>query len=1556
MYNVPIALELRGPLDTTVLSKAFEAIIERHEPLRTIFRLEDGELVQIVAEDVHPESQMEIVDLKDFSFDEADRRARDSIAKEVARPFNLSHGPVVRGRLMRLTSSRHYLLIMMHHIVADVQSCGVLLRELSAICQALHEGREFGLAPLELQYGDYAVWQRDTVNSERFEKCLAYWRNQLRPPIPILSLPYDRPRPSVQSFNGASLTLMVPDAVSAALIELCRRRRVTLFAAALAAYTVLLHRQTGQIDLLIGTPIANRSLHQLEPLIGLFLNTVVLRTKLDPEQPFAALLASCQQTMLDAINQEIPFERLVEELKPERNPSRSPLFQTMLTVQHGTAQPPLIPGIEVKQLADVTWSTAKFDLTVLLNETNGRITIGAEYNTDLFETGTVESLLNQLNILLQAVVANPDQRISALVPSAANSVATDGEELVEQFIQRLRAVGLRLSVEAGRLKVNAPKGVMDEAVKATIANRRAEIIATLSREGSKNTNNTLLSLKRIARTAPLPLSAIQRRFWFVDRFEEGRGGHNVAIVLRLEGVADFQALIGALEYVVMRHESLRIRIGERNDEPYPEIFATPLSLVKVADLADRPENESDSEAFELAREGARFDLTQGPVAQFLLIRISPDCHLVVFNMHHIVADGWSLSIAVSEFAACYSALTSGTELNTTDLPIQYVDYAAWEGEQVRGGLFDRQLAYWQAKLTGAPTLLELPTDRVRPAVQSFEGSCVDRVVDSDLADEIARYSRQRDVTPFMAILAALQVLLHRMSGQDDIVIGTPVANRGAPELENVIGPFVNSLALRVNLAENPTFNEFLSQVRQVTIDAIDNREIPFDLVVEAVNPLRTLGHAPIFQVMLALHNFPIQEPRVGELNCTIVKMETRTARFDLTVDMVVFQNKFVATYEYATDLFDRATIERLHDNLMQLLREVVKDDSRRLQELPLLNPNDERILLGDWNNTDVTHDRNRCVHGLFESTVHRTPDGRAVIVGDESFSYRHIDERANRLAHLLLQRKVVVGDRVAICLDRCVDMPVAMAAVLKAGAAYVPLDPTHPSERLRYTLDDAKTACVITHRRFATLFAETETLVLLDEVDLDEFAAASPDISVRPEDLAYIIYTSGSTGRPKGVQVEHHNLVSFLEAMRREPGLVATDVLLAVTTLAFDIAGLEIWLPFSVGASVVIASREDALIGERLVALLDRHQVTVMQATPSTWRLMVGSGWSGKADLKALCGGEALPRDLATKLAGRVYQLWNMYGPTETTIWSTISLVTNPGAIIPIGRPIANTRVYVLERPGLLAPIGAFGELAIAGEGVARGYWNRPELTAEKFQTLTLPDGRAERVYRTGDVVRLRNDGQLEFSGRRDNQVKLRGFRIELGEIEQVLSSHPGVEQCVVAIREDESDPQLVGYVVQSVGTAFDPDAARSRLRGQLPSYMVPTQFAVLPAFPLTPNGKIDRKALRAPERTIEPIANTAAEALMNPVQRRVADIWRKISRVNRVSLHDNFFDIGGHSMLIVKLHGELKREFDSDLALIELFQQTTVALQAERVSSAVVSEAALHRAQARAKKRLHVQ
>ena len=570
--------------------------------------------------------------------------------------------------------------------------------------------------------------------------------------------------------------------------------------------------------------------------------------------------------------------------------------------------------------------------------------------------------------------------------------------------------------------------------------------------------------------------------------------------------------------------------------------------------------------------------------------------------------------------------------------------------------------------------------------------------------------------------------------------------------------------------------------------------------------------------------------------------------------MGVHEGRLFGAYEYASDLFDHATIERLHSQLVEVLNGVLVDEGTSVRDLPMRSAAQDRLLLDVWNNTRREHDRDACVHQLFERAAARTPDAAAFIIGGETFCYRDVDRRANQLARLLTLRGVRRGDRVGICLDRTVEMPVAMAAALKAGAAYVPLDPAYPPDRLRYIVEDARLACLVTLSWLAEPFETADvSRVLLDAAapELNGLETLKPEVAVAPDDVAYVIYTSGSTGRPKGVQVEHRNVVSFLDAMRREPGLNESDVLLAVTTLSFDIAGLEIWLPLSVGAKVVLASKGDVVVGDRLVDLIDRHQVTAMQATPSTWRLLLEAGWGGKSDMKALCGGEAMPIGLASALLGRVGQLWNMYGPTETTIWSTTNWIADPTGVAPIGRPIANTRAYALELTGALAALGGFGELAIGGEGVARGYWNRPELTAEKFVTISLPDGRTERVFRTGDIVRFRNDGQLEFHGRRDGQIKLRGYRIELGEIEAILAGCEAVKDAAVVAREDEpGDHRLVAYVVARVGETFDPEVARTVLKAALPGYMIPAEFVVLAAMPLTPNGKLDRAGFPAADQT----------------------------------------------------------------------------------------------------------
>jgi amino acid adenylation domain-containing protein len=765
------------------------------------------------------------------------------------------------------------------------------------------------------------------------------------------------------------------------------------------------------------------------------------------------------------------------------------------------------------------------------------------------------------------------------------------------------------------------------------------------------------------------------------------------------------------------------------------------------------------------------------------------------------------------------------------------------------------------------------------------------------------------------------------------------------------------------LSGNPTVHELLQRVREVAHKAYAHQDMPFDLLVDALAPRRDLDHSPLFQVLFVLHNLMVDKAELGDVACTAVDLPHRTSRFDLAVDVFDRPEGLRACFEYSTDLFDEATVVRMMAHYRRILQGMLANPGQRVGELPLADDAETAALLAQCLGPALPPPAPpaHTVHGLFEAQARRTPLAEALHFAGRSITYAELDARAARLALYLRSLGVPPRSLVGVWLERSLDMVVALLAVLKAGAAYVPLDPAFPRDRIDFMMSDASLAAVLTTGALAdTLAARAPVAVALDR-DAARIDAQPADRLEAPPDgamdrtLAYVIYTSGSTGRPKGVMIEHAAVVNFLRSMHAEPGIAAFDRWVSVTTLSFDICGLELWGPLTAGATVVLASRTTTLDGQALAELLETQRATILQATPATWRLLLESGWTGRAGLKMLCGGEALPRDLAERLLANGEELWNMYGPTETTIWSTLARVTDARQPISIGRPIAGTAIAVLEPSGRPAPPGVPGELCIGGAGVARGYHNRPELTADKFVVLALGGNAPERYYRTGDLARMRVDGQLEFIGRRDQQVKVRGFRIELEEIETVLATHPGVRQNAVAVREDRpGDQRLVAYVVMTPGAALDADAARATLRARLPEYMVPNLFVALDALPLTPNAKVDRRALPAPA----PVAGTSATAeadaaVMTAAEKRVAAAWTDLLCVARVDLHDNFFDLGGHSLLLVKLQVRLQRDFASDLALVELFQYTTVQSQAERLQRAtrLVDDAALRRARARADK-----
>jgi amino acid adenylation domain-containing protein len=1133
-----------------------------------------------------------------------------------------------------------------------------------------------------------------------------------------------------------------------------------------------------------------------------------------------------------------------------------------------------------------------------------------------------------------------------------------------ELIKRLHGLDIHLKLEGDRLGVNAPKGAVTPELREELGRRKDEIKAYLKEQGATVSDSILSrparppALERVIRGADMPVSHTQQRLWFIKRMDPSSYVYNVATVMSFTGPLDDAVLERSLADLVARHESLRTRFIEVDGVPRCVIEPHVSTRLERIDVTHTPEARRDAAGREAAQAFAQrpFDLSRAPLLHVALVRTAADVNLFVFVLDHIVSDGISVGIFMHELQALYNRHAAGTDDLLPPLPIQYIDYVEWERRCFEQGTIDRHVSFWKQQLAGLPSMLQLPTDRPRPPVQTTRGTRRAVQFTPALSDRIKAFGRAEGSTLFMVLMSAFQVLLHRYSGETDIAIGSAIANRNRSEIERVIGFFANNIVLRADLTGNPTVRELMTRVREMALKSYAHQEMPFDMLVDVIGARRELDHTPLFQVMFVLQNLSLTGLDLPNVECGVMELPLTTARFDIAVDVFDLASGLRIYFEYNTDLFDDSTIERMQGHYERLLEGFIANPGARIIDLPLLSPHEQQQLLLDWNATTLPYPSEQTVHGLFEAQAARTPDAVAVRFEDLSLSYSELNARANRLAHHLRSLGAGRGSLVGIWMERSADMVVAVLGVLKAGAAYVPLDPAFPKDRIDYMMEDAELRIVVTQSGLAAGLPAGVHGVSMD-AEANALSALPPDNAVPVAgsgDLAYVIYTSGSTGRPKGVMLEHRAVVNFLLSMHREPGITAADRFVAVTTLSFDIAGLEIHGPLTVGGTVVLASRATALDGLRLAELLDSSEATLLQATPATWRLLLESGWHGRPGLKMLCGGEGLPRDLAEKLLATGGELWNMYGPTETTIWSTISRVTDTTRAIAIGRPIANTQVYVLEPSGLPAPVGVGGELCIGGDGLARGYRNRDDLTAEKFVTLDLPGVGPRRVYRTGDVVRFLADGRLEFVGRRDHQVKVRGFRIELGEIETVLARHEGVKDNVVHVREDKpGDQRLVAYVVPQPGSTVGTEGMRASLRVQLPDYMIPNLFVVLEALPLTPNGKVDRKALPVPAAAVADAVDAASDAVMTPVQRQVAALWRGVLNVERVGLHANFFDLGGHSLLLVRLQAAMQREFGQEFPLVELFQRTTVAAQAERMSTPVGASGALERARARAARQI---
>ena len=1035
-----------------------------------------------------------------------------------------------------------------------------------------------------------------------------------------------------------------------------------------------------------------------------------------------------------------------------------------------------------------------------------------------------------------------------------------------------------------------------------------------------------------------PMSSAQEGLWFLDQLESGSAAYNIPVVSRLRRLLDVEALQRSLNAIVQRHEALCTTFRLREGHPVQVIDPSLTIPLPMVDLRSLPEAEREAQALRMATEEAQrpFDLTQGPLVRATVLQLGAEEDVLLLTMHHIVCDKWSVGVLLRELATLYEAFSAGLPSPLPELPIQYADFAAWQRESLQGDILAEHLSYWKQQLAGCPAGLDLPTDRPRLQMPTSQGSTHRFTLSKALTDGLKELSRQQGATLYMTLVAAFQTLLHRYTGRDDLLIGTVTAGRTRVGTEALIGLFENTLALRTDLSGNPTFGELLGRVCKIILEAQGHQELPFEHLVKELRPERQVGQNPLFQVSLTLE--PSLPDLPSEWTPTQMEIETGTSKFDLSLYLEDRTEGLLGRFTYSTDLFDETTIMRMAGHWQMLLEGVVADPTQRIATLSLLTDAELHQQLVEWNTTRAAYPADTCVHQLFEAQVERTPEAVAVVFQGEQLTYRQLNQRANQLAHYLRELGVGPGMLVGLCVERSLDMVVGLLGIFKAGGAYVPLDPSFPSERLAFMLDDAQAPVLVTQQHLAAYLPTRGTKVVCLDTDQAVLALRSETNllpTVTSADLAYVIYTSGSTGRPKGVQIIHRAVVNLLFSMREQPGLGAEDTLLAVTTLSFDIAALELFLPLVIGARVIVASRDVVVDGMALMETLTRTCTTVMQATPVTWRLLLTAGWQGNHLLKILCGGEALPLELAQLLLPKVASLWNLYGPTETTIWSSACEIKPGKEPISIGRPIANTQIYLLDGHLQPVPVGVPGELFIGGDGLARGYLNRPELTAERFIPHPFSDESGARLYRTGDLARYRVDGTIEHLGRLDFQVKIRGFRIELGEIETVLGQHPAVRQAVVVAREDvPGDKRLVAYLVLRGKQTETVEDLKDHVMKQLPAYMVPSAYMLMDALPLTPNGKIDRRALPTPE----PSRSTAKDTYVAPtlpLHCQLVQIWEDLLGVRPIGIKDNFFDLGGHSLLAALLIDRIAQVCGKKLPLSTLFAGATI----EHLATALMGE-----------------
>lgn len=1104
------------------------------------------------------------------------------------------------------------------------------------------------------------------------------------------------------------------------------------------------------------------------------------------------------------------------------------------------------------------------------------------------------------------------------------------KEQVVSLMLRLQKIGCKIWAEDDKLRIRTSKNALSSELKEEIQNNKADILAFLN--AAKTKTSIPEEIPKLPDNAPKVLSFAQQRLWLLAQLQGASANYNMPIALQLKGNLNINALHSSFAYLINRHTSLRMHFPTVAGQPQIAIRnldeSEILNIIDWQNLDEYPDSLNVQNLINTYLQEP-FSLNTDSLFKATLLQLNEQNYVLLINMHHIISDGWSMGVLVKELRQAYIAFTQNKIPNLPPLSIQYSDYATWQRNWLQGEVLETQINYWKQQLNNAPPLLELPTDYPRLALPSYKGKRHLHTLTPELTAAIKSFSEQQEVSLFMILLAAFSILLSRYSRQNDLCIGSPTANRTHSQTESLIGFFVNTLVLRNQINPEQSFIEFLQQTRQNCLEAYSHQDIPFEVLVEKLQPERSLSHNPLFQVMFALENNESPGLNLPELEIEWFDLPCRFAKFDLALLAIESQHHLNFTWEYATDLFHSSTIERMAEHFAVLLQGTIDRPHQPIKTIPLITAS-ELLQLQLWNQTQTDYPLNQTFVTLFEQQVTKNPHQIALVFESQTLTYQQLNQKSNQIAHYLIQNYKIQPDTlIAICVERSFEMIIGILAILKAGAAYLPIDPNYPQERIQFMLEDSGTSILLTQSFIQDQlplksFKNSCKIVCLDAETFDSELTKNPSTPSKPDNLAYLIYTSGSTGKPKGVIIQHRALTNFVLAWIQTFKLQSHRRFLQLASFSFDMSIAEIAPTLVVGACLYLSKKETLLDTQSLVKLLATAKISDIIIPPSLLSILLPNALP---DLQTIVvGGEPCSAELVAKWTpGR--QFWNGYGPTETTI-CVIGSLCQPNDKKPlIGKPFPNIRVYILDAQNQPLPPGIPGELCIAGVSLARGYLNRPDLTQEKFIEVNL-FGKSERIYKTGDLAKWNYDGNLEYLGRIDDQIKLRGFRIELGEIESVLLQHPSVKEAIVTLYKTENNQSLIAYIT---GTSNDlATELKNYLKSLLPDYMIPAQIIILDKLPLTAHGKVDRKALPKPNLFL---AGEYAPP-RNEIEKQLVQIWSITLKQQKIGIHDNFFDLGGHSLLAMTLLNNIQEFFEQQIPLSTLFQNPTIAQLAQEISN----------------------